>query len=86
MLKPVLSTLIISAALTSPLHAAEKLTLMLDWYINPDHAPIMVAQQIGAFKAEGLDVTLVPPSDPALPPRLEVAVEGITLRVVRRGV
>ncbi len=73
MRKPVLSALIISAALASPLHAAEKLTLMLDWYINPDHAPIMVAQQIGAFKAEGLDVTLVPPSDPALPPRLVAA-------------
>ncbi len=46
---------------------------MLDWYINPDHAPIMVAEQIGAFKAEGLDVKIVPPSDPALPPRLVAA-------------
>ncbi|WP_382631321.1 ABC transporter substrate-binding protein, partial [Streptomyces sp. NPDC056982] len=64
MLKPVLSALMISAALSSPLHAAEKLTLMLDWYINPDHAPIMVAQQTDAFKAEGLEVTIVPPSDP----------------------
>ncbi len=73
MLKPVLSALMISAALSSPLHAAEKLTLMLDWYINPDHAPIMVAQQTGAFKAEGLEVTIVPPSDPSLPPRLVAA-------------
>jgi putative hydroxymethylpyrimidine transport system substrate-binding protein len=37
---------------------------VLDWYINPDHAPIMVAEQIGAFKAQGLDVKIVPPSDP----------------------
>ncbi len=34
--------------------ANEPLTLVLDWYINPDHAPIMVAEQIGAFKAQGL--------------------------------
>ena len=73
MRKRPLTALFISAALVTPLHAAEKLTLMLDWYINPDHAPIMVAQQTGAFKAEGLDVTIVPPSDPALPPRLVAA-------------
>ncbi|WEF26088.1 ABC transporter substrate-binding protein [Klebsiella aerogenes] len=53
--------------------ANEKLTLVLDWYINPDHAPIMVAEQIGAFKDAGLDVKIVPPSDPALPPRLVAA-------------
>ncbi len=49
--------------------ANEKLTLVLDWYINPDHAPIMVAEQIGAFRDAGLDVNIIPPSDPALPPR-----------------
>lgn len=53
--------------------ANEKLTLVLDWYINPDHAPIEVAEQIGAFKEAGLDVKIVPPSDPALPPRLVAA-------------
>lgn len=50
--------------------AADKITLVLDWPINPDHASIIVAQQIGAFRAADLDVTLVPPSDPSLPPRL----------------
>ena len=53
--------------------ANEPLTLVLDWYINPDHAPIMVAEQIGAFKAQGLDVRIVSPSDPALPPRMVAA-------------
>ncbi len=62
-----------TGALFGSAQANEKLTLMLDWYINPDHAPLMVAEQIGAFKAEGLDVTIVPPSDPALPPRLVAA-------------
>ena len=40
--------------------ANEKLTLVLDWYINPDHAPIVVAEQIGAFKEAGLAITYQP--------------------------
>jgi putative hydroxymethylpyrimidine transport system substrate-binding protein len=32
---------------------ANEADLVLDWYINPDHAPIMVAEQIGAFKGQG---------------------------------
>lgn len=73
MIKKTLCGLLLSAALAGRAGAAEKLTLVLDWYINPDHAPIMVAEQIGAFKAAGLDVKIVPPSDPALPPRLVAA-------------
>lgn len=64
---------LVVATLSPFASAAQKLTLMLDWYVNPDHAPIMVAQQTGAFKAQGLDVTIIPPSDPALPPRLVAA-------------
>ncbi|MEJ5064485.1 ABC transporter substrate-binding protein [Erwinia sp. MYb375] len=67
------AALLLSGACSTGVMANEKLTLVLDWYINPDHAPIMVADQIGAFKAEGLDVKIVPPSDPSLPPRLVAA-------------
>ncbi len=63
----------LTALLSGHALANEPLTLVLDWYINPDHAPIMVAEQIGAFKAQGLDVKIVPPSDPALPPRMVAA-------------
>lgn len=73
MTKLPLFTLLFSASLATQAQAMEKLTLVLDWYINPDHAPIMVAQQTGAFAAEGLEVNIVPPSDPALPPRLVAA-------------
>jgi hypothetical protein len=41
----------LTALLSGHALANEPLTLVLDWYINPDHAPIMVAEQIGAFKA-----------------------------------
>ena len=52
--------------------ADEKFTVLLDWFLNPDNAPLFTAQYIGAFKQQGLDVTLIPPTDPSLPPR-EVA-------------
>jgi len=73
MRKPVFTAITLTALISGQAMANEKLTLVLDWYINPDHAPIMVAEQIGAFKAQGLDVKIVPPSDSALPPRLVAA-------------
>ncbi len=57
----------------SPAAAADKLTVLLDWFVNPDHAPLVVARQGGFFAREGLDVELVPPADPSAPPRLVAA-------------
>lgn len=48
-------------------------TLVLDWYLNPDHAPLFIAQQQGYFKAEGLSVKLITPSDPSDGPKLAAA-------------
>lgn len=48
-------------------------TLMLDWYINPNHAPILVAEAIGAFRAAGLNVNYQEPADPNDPPKLVAA-------------
>lgn len=73
MFKKTLCGLLLTAAFASTACANDKLTLVLDWYLNPDHAPIIVAEQIGAFKEQGLDVKIIPPSDPALPPRLVAA-------------
>ena len=52
---------------------AEKITVLLDWFINPDHAPIIVAETRGLFDAAGLEVILVEPADPSLPPKLAAA-------------
>lgn len=69
-----MKTLVLTAALAAlPLAAAEKLTLMLDWYINPDHAALIVAKEKGYFAAQGLDVRFEEPSDPAVPPKLVAA-------------
>ncbi len=61
---------------SAPAAAADKLTLLLDWFVNPDHAPIVIAKTNGFFAAEGLDVELVEPADPALPPKLVAAGQG----------
>ncbi|MDH3376833.1 MAG: ABC transporter substrate-binding protein, partial [Gammaproteobacteria bacterium] len=53
--------------------ASEKLTVMLDWFVNPDHGPLIVAQQKGFFKDAGLDVELIAPADPNDPPKLVAA-------------
>ena len=36
--------------------AAEKFTILLDWFVNPDHGPLFVAKERGYFKAAGLVV------------------------------
>ncbi len=57
-------------------HAADKLTVMLEWFVNPDHAPLVIAREKGYFADENLDVTLVPPADPSSVPRLVAAGEA----------
>ncbi len=51
----------------------ETFTVLLDWFVNPDHAPLFTARYIGAFAKAGLDVKLIAPTDPDLPPRLLAA-------------
>jgi putative hydroxymethylpyrimidine transport system substrate-binding protein len=41
--------------------------LTLDFYPNPDHAGIYMAQKLGYFRDAGLDVSIETPSDPAAP-------------------
>ena len=51
----------------------KKLTVMLDWFVNPDHAALVVAQEKGLFAAQGLEVELQTPADPNDPPKLAAA-------------
>jgi putative hydroxymethylpyrimidine transport system substrate-binding protein len=45
----------------------QSLSLTLDFYPNPDHAGIYMAQKLGYFEEAGLDVSIHTPSDPAAP-------------------
>lgn len=51
----------------------EALSLALDFYPNPDHAGIYMAQKEGFFEEAGLDVSISAPSDPSAPLRLVAA-------------
>jgi len=45
----------------------ESFALTLDFYPNPDHAGIYMAQKLGYFEEAGLDLSIETPSDPAAP-------------------
>lgn len=77
-MKRTLLSLALTAGLlaSGPAQAADKLTVLLDWFTNPDHAPVITAQTMGFFEAEGLDVEIIEPADPAMPPKLVAAGQG----------
>ncbi len=58
---------------SSPAAAADRLTLILDWFVNPDHGPIVIAEQRGYFAEQGLEVEVIAPADPSDPPKLVAA-------------
>lgn len=53
--------------------ASDKLVVVLDWFVNPDHAPLYVAFEKGYFSAKGLSVEFHPPSNPNDPPKFAAA-------------
>jgi putative hydroxymethylpyrimidine transport system substrate-binding protein len=57
----------------APVQAADKLTVLLDWFYNPDHAPLVIAKEQGIFDKHGLDVEMIAPADASAPPRLVAA-------------
>nr|WP_275592354.1 ABC transporter substrate-binding protein [Aquamicrobium sp. NLF2-7] len=61
--------LLLSVTTAGAAHATDKLTVMLEWFVNPDHAPLVVAKELGLFEEAGLEVELVPPADPSIVPR-----------------
>lgn len=74
MIKPIAGLLAAIIMLNvSVAQADEKLTVLLDWFVNPDHAPLIVAAEKGLFQKHGLEVELVAPADPNMPPKLVAA-------------
>jgi putative hydroxymethylpyrimidine transport system substrate-binding protein len=68
--------LVLAAGLFTPrvsAGAADKFTVILDWFVDTNHAALFAAKYCGAYAAEGLDVTIIPPADPDSPPRLVAA-------------
>ncbi|MEO0363343.1 MAG: ABC transporter substrate-binding protein, partial [Pseudomonadota bacterium] len=63
----------LAALIAAPAAAADKMTLILDWFVNPDHGPIILAEEKGYFAEEGLEVEVIAPADPSDPPKLAAA-------------
>lgn len=66
-----LTLALVCAAL--PAAAQDKVRLLLDWFVNPDHAALVIAKQRDLFAKHGLDVELIAPADPNAPPKLVAA-------------
>jgi putative hydroxymethylpyrimidine transport system substrate-binding protein len=73
---PATAAFLAMSLLAGTAEAADRLTLLLDWFINPDHGPIMVAKEKGYFRDADLDVEIVAPADPNAPPKLVAAGQG----------
>ena len=63
-------------SLPSSVLGQDSFTVFLDWFVNPDHAPLYVALEKGYFFENGLDVKFISPSDPNDPPKLVAAGRG----------
>lgn len=74
-MKHVTAALLLALAMliSGPAAAAEKMTVLLDWFINPDHGPLYVALEKGYFRDARLDVEFKVPADPNDPPKLVAA-------------
>ncbi|SOE18540.1 putative hydroxymethylpyrimidine transport system substrate-binding protein [Hoeflea halophila] len=59
--------------LASPVLAGDQMTLMLDWFVNPDHGPIIIAEEKGYFEEAGLAVEIIAPANPSDPPKMVAA-------------
>lgn len=74
--RTVAAALALALLLPGGAFAQDKLTVLLDWFVNPDHGPLYVAQERGYFREAGLTVDLVAPADPNDPPKLVAAGKG----------
>src|SRR4026208_382253 len=52
------SAVLIWSALTVPASAADKVVLMLNWYVYGEHAPFFYGKDKGIYAAEGIDLEI----------------------------
>lgn len=64
---------VVLSCAASPLWAQDQVTLLLDWFVNPDHGPIIIAQENGYFAEQNLEVEVIAPADPSAPPKMVAA-------------
>ncbi len=57
---------------------AGSFSIILDFYPNPNHVPLYVAEELGFFREEGIEVKILVPSDPSAPAKL-VATKAVEM-------
>jgi putative hydroxymethylpyrimidine transport system substrate-binding protein len=65
-----LVAVLIAILSVGPAFAQGALEVCLDFFVNPNHVPLVVAQELGFFADEGIDVVLRVPVDPSDPVKL----------------
>nr|WP_321984782.1 ABC transporter substrate-binding protein [uncultured Lichenicoccus sp.] len=63
--------------------ATDRVSMILDRFVNADHEQILAAEYCGAFARHGLQVTLIAPADTSSPPRLVAAGRRISRSATR---
>lgn len=71
-MKTILCAAVLSLS-AAPIWAQDQMTLLLDWFVNPDHGPVIIAQEKGFFADVDLIVDVIAPADPSDPPKLVAA-------------
>ena len=69
----ILSSILLLTFTSNVNASSEKLTIGLDWFINPDHAPLIIAKKRNFFRDLNLEVEMIEPADPNDPPKLVAA-------------
>jgi putative hydroxymethylpyrimidine transport system substrate-binding protein len=70
---PLALTFALTLAFAAPAAAQDRMSLILDWFVNPDHGPVIIAQERGYFADVGLEVETIAPADPTDPPKMVAA-------------
>ena len=68
-----LAALAAALLIAAPAAAQDKMTVLLDWFINPNHGPLIIAHERGLFADAGLEVEIIAPADPSAPPKMVAA-------------
>jgi len=62
--------LLIGSVMAGSAQSTDRLTVVLDFFVNPSQWPLFVAEAQGLFAEVGLNVTIQEPADPSDPPQL----------------
>lgn len=72
-MRRVLASLILIAGLAAVAVSGAPLRVMLDFFVNPNHVPLVVAEAEGLFAEAGIDVEILIPSSASDPVKLVAA-------------